>query len=107
VHARQVSTAFLALGLLVGAVAGLGMVVGFEPARLPAALLNIAAYKLAFLAALSLIAAGGVAGRYARSRAVPRAPQLSGDVVGGALGPGASGIQRSEPEPEPVRVARS
>ena len=44
----------------------MGLLVGFEPARLPAALLNIAAYKLTFLAALFLIAAGAGIARFAR-----------------------------------------
>ena len=65
-QARHVSTALLTLGLLVGIAAGVGLVVGFEPARLPAALLNIAAYKLTFLAAGGLLAAGAIVARYAR-----------------------------------------
>jgi hypothetical protein len=58
----------LALGLLVGAAAGIGLLIGFEPARLPPALLNVAAYKLTFLAALGLFAGGAVCLRYARRR---------------------------------------
>jgi hypothetical protein len=65
-RARHLGTAFLALGVLVGTAAGVGLLVGFEPARLPAALLNIAAYKLTFLAALGLLAAGAVLARHAR-----------------------------------------
>lgn len=42
------------------------LVVGFEPAKLPAALLNIAVYKLAFAAAAGLLAAGAIVQRYAR-----------------------------------------
>jgi hypothetical protein len=59
----------LALGVLVGAAAAVGLVLGFEPARLPPALLNIAAYKLTFLAALAILAAGASLVRYARQRA--------------------------------------
>ncbi|MBW7933805.1 MAG: hypothetical protein H3C62_09390 [Gemmatimonadaceae bacterium] len=44
----------------------MGLLVGFEPARLPAALLNVAAYKLTFLASLSLIAVGAAVARYVR-----------------------------------------
>lgn len=65
-HARLISAALLTLGVLVGVSAGVGLLVGFEPARLPAALLNIAAYKLTFIAAFGLLAGGAVLGRYAR-----------------------------------------
>ena len=65
-QARHLSTALLTLGVLVGVVAGVGLALGFEPARLPAALLNVAAYKLTFLAAFGLLAAGAVVARYAR-----------------------------------------
>ena len=58
----------LALGLVVGCAAGVGLLVGFAPARLPPALLNIAAYKLTFVAALGLLAAGAVSLRHARRR---------------------------------------
>jgi hypothetical protein len=105
-HARHLSTAFLTAGLLVGALAGLGLLVGFEPARLPAVLLNIAAYKLAFLAALSLVAAGGVIGRYAQRRAVPPAP-LPREDARAPLGRPAGDAPRCEPQPAPARVARS
>jgi hypothetical protein len=65
-RATHLGAALLWLGVLVGVLAGLGLVLGFEPARLPAALLNIAAYKLTFLAAFGLLAAGAVVQRYAR-----------------------------------------
>jgi hypothetical protein len=65
-RAARVSGLLLGLGALVGAVAGVGLLVGFEPARLPPALLNIVAYKLTFVAALGLLAAGAVLRRYAR-----------------------------------------
>ena len=63
----------LALGLVVGVAAGVGLLVGFEPARLPRELLNIAAYKLTFLAAGGLLAAGALALRYERRRTVTKA----------------------------------
>jgi hypothetical protein len=66
-RARHLGTAFLLLGLLVGMAAGVGLLVGFEPSRLPAALLDIAAYKLTFLAALALMATGAVLARHART----------------------------------------
>lgn len=69
-NADRFGRLLLAIGLLVGIAGGLGLVTGFEPARLPAALLNIAAYKLTFLAAFGLIAAGGILRRYARRDAL-------------------------------------
>lgn len=62
----------LGLGVLVGVLAALGLLVGFEPARLPAALLNVAAYKLTFLAAFGLLAAGAVVQRHAHRAARTR-----------------------------------
>ena len=56
----------LAVGSAVGIAAVVGLVVGFEPAKLPAALLNIAVYKLTFAAAGGLLAAGAIVQRYAR-----------------------------------------
>ena len=64
--AARVGRLLLALGLLVGCAASVGLLIGFEPARLPPALLNIAAYKLTFISALGLLAAGAVSLRYAR-----------------------------------------
>jgi hypothetical protein len=54
----------LTTGALIGVAAVIGLVVGFEPARLPAALLNIAAYKLTFVAAAGLLAAGAIVVRH-------------------------------------------
>ena len=56
----------LVIGGAVGAAAVIGLIVGFEPAKLPAALLNIAVYKLTFAAAAGLLAAGAIVRRYAR-----------------------------------------
>jgi hypothetical protein len=64
----------LGLGVLVGTVASVGLLIGFEPARLPPALLNIAAYKLTFLAALGLIAGGAVVTRHTRRNSTGDAP---------------------------------
>lgn len=55
----------LATGAAVGAAAVVGLMLGFEPSRLPPALLDIAAYKLAFLAAGGLLAAGAIIRRRA------------------------------------------
>jgi len=54
----------LVTGGTVGVAAVVGLVVGFEPAKLPAALLNIAVYKLTFAAAAALLAAGAIVRRY-------------------------------------------
>lgn len=44
----------------------MGLLMGFEPSRLPAALLDLAAYKLTFVASLALLAAGAIITRHAR-----------------------------------------
>ena len=54
----------LVVGGAVGVAAVVGLVIGFEPAKLPAALLNIAVYKLTFAAAAGLLAAGAIVRRY-------------------------------------------
>jgi hypothetical protein len=64
-----VGRVLLGVGLVVGIAAGVGLLVGFEPSRLPPALLNIAAYKLTALAAAGLLAAGAIVLRYARREA--------------------------------------
>lgn len=56
----------LLIGGFVGVAAVVGLVVGFEPSKLPAAVLNIAVYKLTFAAAAGLLAAGALVRRYAR-----------------------------------------
>jgi len=80
----------LVLGVVVGTAAGVGLLVGFEPAQLPRALLNIAAYKLTFLAAGGLIAAGALVLKYGR-RASP----------GDATGARASGTKAITQGPAP------
>jgi hypothetical protein len=62
----RVGRFLLGLGVGVGVAAGVGLIVGFEPARLPPALLNLAAYKLTFAAALGLLVAGAAVVRYGR-----------------------------------------
>jgi hypothetical protein len=58
----------LATGAVVGVAAVVGLVTGFEPSRLPAALIDIAVYKLTFVAAAGLLAAGAIVRRYAAMR---------------------------------------
>lgn len=65
-RAARFGSLFLAAGALVGAAAGIGLIFGFQPASLPPALLNIAAYKLTFIGAFGLLAAGAVMIRYGR-----------------------------------------
>lgn len=48
----------LAAGVVAGLAAVLGLAVGFEPSKLPPALLDIAAYKLTFGAAAGLLVVG-------------------------------------------------
>ena len=77
-----------------GVAAVVGLVVGFEPAKLPPAILNIAVYKLTFVAAAGLLAAGAVMQRYTRRR---------GDVAADAAAkpPDVSGERPILPEPLP------
>jgi hypothetical protein len=65
---RRFGGLLLVTGAAVGVAAVVGLVVGFEPARLPPALLNIAAYKLTFAAAVALLSTGAILGRRGRSR---------------------------------------
>jgi len=67
----------------------MGLLVGFEPARLPAAVLNVAAYKLTFIASLMLLGAGAVIARYAKRVEGP-AP-LGAMPPAGAIEPGQLG----------------
>ena len=77
----RIGRLLLGLGVLVGTAAALGLLAGFEPARLPAAVLNIAVYKLLFVSALAILAAGAVTLRHAaRTAGRARGP---GPVVGG------------------------
>ena len=62
----RLGTILLGGGLVVGVAAVVGYLVGFDPTRLPPALVRIAVYKLTFVAALALIAAGAVVRRYTR-----------------------------------------
>ena len=62
-------TFLLGTGVVVGVTAVVGLVVGFEPSRLPPALLDVAAYKLTFLAAAGLLAAGAIIRRRANRAA--------------------------------------
>ena len=56
----------LVSGLVVGLLASAALILGLKPSQLPSAMLDIAAYKLSFLAALGLMAAGAGLLRHAR-----------------------------------------
>jgi hypothetical protein len=75
----------LATGAAVGVAAVVGIMTGFDPAKLPPALLTIAAYKLAFAAAAGLLAAGAIVRRHAnRAEADPEravSPELGPQSV--------------------------
>ncbi len=59
----------LGTGAAVGVAAVVGLVLGFEPSRLPAAVLDIAVYKLTFAAAAGLLAAGAIIRRHGKRAA--------------------------------------
>lgn len=70
----------LGIGGAVGVAAVIGLVIGFEPAALPPALVNIAVYKLTFAAAAGLLAAGAIVRRYARRDDTRRTGDLDDTV---------------------------
>ena len=80
----------LVIGGVVGVAAVVGLVVGFEPASLPPSLINIAVYKLTFVAAAGLLGAGATVRRYARRGENERA-RVSEDSVGAGGEPAALG----------------
>lgn len=99
----------LGLGVLVGAAASIGLLLGFEPARLPPAMVNIAVYKLSFLAALGLIAGGAIFIRYARRESIGEAAARLRASESMLLAEGQSAVSSvgEAPEPEPVRSTSS
>lgn len=111
-RATHVGAVLIGLGLLVGALAGLGLLLGLAPSHLPAALLDLAAYKLTFLAAFGLLAAGAVVQRYARratgrppvARRAEETPQLPARHAAGE--PPAGDIARRDPEVRAPNVER-
>ncbi|MFN8575041.1 MAG: hypothetical protein U0132_23515 [Gemmatimonadaceae bacterium] len=70
-RSSRAGSALLFTGLAVGVAACVGLVLGFRPSQLPPALLNIALYKLTFLASGGLLVGGAILVRRAR-----RASQL-------------------------------
>ena len=76
----------LGIGVAVGVAAVVGLATGFEPSRLPPALVDIAVYKLTFAAAAGLLAAGAIIRRYARRDEAARA-SLDAARASGTLDP--------------------
>jgi hypothetical protein len=58
--------ALVIVGALVGAVAGIGLALGFDIGRIPPWMITVGMYKLAFIAASGLLFAGATLGRAAR-----------------------------------------
>jgi hypothetical protein len=103
----------LAIGATVGVAGVIGLVIGFEPARLPPALLNVAAYKLTFAAAAALLATGAIVLRHSkRDRASTQEPA----ALSAMDGPSPAGLgsppietdllQRRDPAAEKVAKPR-
>ena len=93
-----------------GIAAVVGLVVGFEPSKLPPALLDIAAYKLAFGAAAALLAAGALISRRSNRPGDARTEKSGTNAASGATArailpePPASEISR--PQPENIRAEK-
>jgi hypothetical protein len=64
-------TFLLTVGLLVGVAAGVALTLGFDPTQLPPQLVKVALYKITFLAAGGLIAAGAIVRRESRASRSP------------------------------------
>jgi hypothetical protein len=95
----------LGLGVVVGAAASIVLLLGFEPARLPPAVLNLAAYKLAFIGALGFMGAGAFALRYAKRETTNQAAEPGAAKVR-ELGEGLPGGLDAPIGRESVRVDR-
>lgn len=63
-RAARIGSLLLGLGLLVGGAATVAIALGLKPSHLPSALLDIAAYKLAIAASLTLLWAGAAVVRH-------------------------------------------
>ena len=83
---RRIALFFTAVGTAIAIVAVGAYALGFRPSTLPPALLDLSMYKLAFITAGCLIAAGAVVGRAVRRRDddalhVTPAGLMDGDAV--------------------------
>jgi hypothetical protein len=63
---RRFASILLGLGATIGVVGAIGLAIGFQPSRLPSALIDISVYKLVFVAAAAVLAAGAVVRRAER-----------------------------------------
>src|SRR4051794_10186348 len=104
-RATRIGTLLLGLGLGVGCAAGGALLLGLQPSRLPAALLDVVAYKLAFVAALGLIVAGAVVRRLQVRRTVDELPAPPELVAAESAREG--GPRHLTPDGVPVREART
>ena len=64
-RSSTVAKGLLMLGVLVGGAAGVALALGFRVDQLPPWMITVGMYKLAFIAAGGLLAAGAVLGRRA------------------------------------------
>jgi hypothetical protein len=67
-RSSTVAKGLLMLGVLVGGAAGVALALGFRVDQLPPWMITVGMYKLAFIAAGGLLAAGAVLGRAAQKR---------------------------------------
>lgn len=81
-----VAKTLLILGALLGAAAGIALVLGLRLDQLPPWMITVGMYKLAFIAAGGLLVAGALLGRAARSRSsrpeMPNETDATQAVVG-------------------------
>ena len=103
---RRIARVCLALGASVAVLGVLGVALGLRPSALPPALLDIAAFKLVFIAAGGLIIAGAMLGRAARGRRDEQDSLLAPSPAGQSLPSGAADVSSTAPEPVPVPVHR-
>ncbi len=104
---RRVATVCLAIGGAVAVLGVIGLAVGFRPSALPAALLDIAAFKLVFIAAGGLVVAGAMLGRSARRAADRCNSPAPPDRLPEGLEPGTPHGDSQTREPVPERVHRA
>ncbi len=103
---RRAANLCMAVGAAVAVLGVIGFTLGFRPSALPSALLDIAVFKLVFIAAGGLVVAGAVLGRSARREADRHNSQAAPDRVPENLQAGAPDLASRSPAQEPERVRR-
>lgn len=103
---RRLASICVAVGACVAALGVLGVALGLRPSALPSAMLDVAAFKLVFVAAGGLIAAGAVLGRVARREHIERSKSSNLDEDGFLLPPRMPDIGAQEREPVAERTWR-